>query len=292
MIKIRTDINANYKGIFFNGKTVRQRINPNLPITSPNTPEILDIAINDKCNAGCTYCYTDAKKTGNNFSNIISKAINLWGDLDQNEKPFQIAIGGAGESTLHPDWCEFVKCVHDLGIVPNYTTNGMHTNNKILEYTEKYCGGVAISYHPHIKKVFHKAINDYSNINTILNCHVILSDNNSLNDLKDIYNKYNNVIKYFVILPYQNAGRGKYIDCKQTWVDCFNWINTLDVNRQKQFAFGALFYNFMKENNIALDIDIYEPEIYSGYLLMDDSYNKIRNSSYDLTIKKTYDIYN
>ena len=81
-----------------------------------------------------------------------------------NERPFQIAIGGAGESTIHPDWVEFVKCVKDMEIMPNYTTNGMHLSNEIIRATEDYCGGVAISWHPHISKTFDKAVLKLSEI--------------------------------------------------------------------------------------------------------------------------------
>lgn len=209
----------------------------------------------------------------------------MWGSLNLNERPFQIAIGGAGESTIHPDWVEFVKNVNDLGITPNYTTNGMHLSNDILKATEDYCGGVAVSYHPHIKSVFDKSIDKLSEIKTKLNAHIILGDKQSLIDLKVIYEKYKNIIDYFVILPYQAAGRGISIDVNNTWNETFKWISTLEIERQSQFAFGALFYEWMKENNVNLNIDLYEPEMFSGYRLMDDSYKILRKSSYNLERK-------
>ena len=52
-MKIRKDISANYKAIFFNGKTVRMRIDNSLPILTPTNPEIEDVAINSKCFANC-----------------------------------------------------------------------------------------------------------------------------------------------------------------------------------------------------------------------------------------------
>lgn len=285
---MRTRINylSNYRSIFLNGKTFRTKINSTLPILSPSTVEIEDVAINSKCYANCSYCYTSATKNGVNFDNIISKAEEVWGSVKMNERPFQIAIGGAGESTLHYQWYGFVRKVNELGIVPNYTTNGMHINENILSYTEKYCGGVAVSYHPHIKNIFNKAINEYSKINTLLNTHVIVGTPESLFDLKQIYEAYKDVIKYFVILPYQAVGRAVDIDTHEVWVQTFNWINMLPSERQKQFAFGALFYKWMLQNPISLKIDIYEPEIYSGCRIFDDSYQILRKSSYDLTPKK------
>lgn len=284
-MRVRTDNNANYKSVFFNGKTVRQRINPLLPITAPKYAEIEDVAINSKCFANCSYCYTSATKNGTNFDNIVDKAIDIWGSVEMNGRPFQIAIGGAGESTIHPHWVDFVKTVNELGITPNYTTNGMHLSDAILDATEKYCGGVAVSYHPHISSVFNRAIMDLSKINTMLNAHIIIGDEHSIIDLQSIYEQYKNVIKYFVILPYQSKGRAKQIDTSGVWKQTFLWISNLPEHRRKQFAFGALFYEWMLTNNIPLDLNIYEPEIYSGYRIFDDTYKQLRKSSYNLEVK-------
>jgi MoaA/NifB/PqqE/SkfB family radical SAM enzyme len=286
MNRIRIDEIANYRGIFFNGKTVRQRILPEFPISSLSTPEIEDVAINSKCFAACSYCYTNALKSGNNFDNIIEKAEMVWGELPMNQRPFQIAIGGAGESTLHPDWPEFIKKVKELGIMPNYTTNGMHLSDEILDITEKYCGGVALSYHPHIKGVFEKAMNKLSKIQTRLNLHIIIGDSKSFSDLKLIYETYKDSVEYFVILPYQSVGRAPKIDTTQTWADLFLWLETLPQRGLKQFAFGALFYEYLNVNKPGFEICVYEPEMYSGYRLFDDTYKILRKSSYDLTPKK------
>jgi hypothetical protein len=283
MIKIRQDKSANYKSIFFDGKTIRMRLDNSKPILTPTNPEIEDVAINSKCFANCSYCYTSATKEGSNYDNIVEKAHLVWGSLPETERPFQIAIGGAGESTIHPDWVNFVKEVNILGIMPNYTTNGMHLSEEVLKATEAYCGGVAVSYHPHIPLVFHKAIKTLSEIKTRLNVHVILGDAESLDALQSIYYTYADVLDYIVVLPYHAACRAKEIDTKKVWLEAFEWINTVESSK---FAFGALFYNFLLENKVGLNMSIYEPEIYSGYRMMDDSYNLLRTSSYDLTPKK------
>ena len=281
---IRIDKESNYKSIFFNGKTIRQKINPFFPITSPKYAEIEDVAINTKCLANCNYCYVSALSTGDNFKSIIDKT-SVWESVNQNERPFQIAIGGAGEPTLHPEFIEFVKKVKSLNITPNYTTNGMHLSQEILKATEEYCGGVALSYHPHIKKVFNIAIDQLSKIKTKLNIHIILGTKESLNDTKELFNKYKDVIEYFVILPYQASGRGKEIETDLVWKEFFDWISMISEEYQSKFAFGALFYDWMLKNDTKIDIDIYEPEIYSGYRIMDDSYELLRVSSYNLDPK-------
>jgi len=287
-MKIRIDKEANYRGVFFNGKTVRQRIDPSKSIGTPRLPEIEDVAINNKCLANCSYCYTSAVKEGQNFDNIIDKALEVWGNLEKENRPFQIAIGGAGEATMHPDFCEFIANVHAMGIVPNYTTNGMHLDDRTLHFTEKYCGGVALSWHPHIKKIFHEAMAKLKYLNNIkLNTHVILGAPGSLDDLKFLYETYTENFDYYVILPYQAAGRGTHVETEIEWLNTFQWIASLPKEQQSKFAFGALFYEWMKDKNLPLKVDMYEPEIYSGYRMMDDNYKILMKSSYDTT-PKTY----
>lgn len=281
-MRIRTYKDSNYKAIFFNGKTIRQRLDSSRPFAVTPTPEIEDVAINSKCFANCSYCYTSATKAGTNFDDIVSKAELVWGSMQQSDRPFQIAIGGAGESTIHPDWVAFVRRVNELGIVPNYTTNGMHLSAEILDATERYCGGVAVSYHPHIKNVFHEAVDKLSRIRTKLNAHVIIGTPESLEDLKELYGRHRDRIDYFVVLPYQAAGRAATIDVDDTWRRTFEWIRTVE---QEKFAFGALFYEWLQKNDTKLDMSIYEPELFSGYRMMDDTYNKLRRSSYDLREK-------
>lgn len=282
MVKIRKDIGANYKAVFFDGKTIRLRIDNNKPITTPKHAEIEDVAINSKCFANCSYCYTSATKLGYNFDNIIEKADKVWGSLKEEERPFQIAIGGAGESTIHPDWVKFVKHVKSLGIMPNYTTNGMHLSNDILQATADYCGGVAVSYHPHIKPTFIKAVDKLSELDTKLNAHIILGDEQSFIDMVEIYEKYSDKLDYLVILPYQAAGRGTPIETHETWLKAFDWIASVKSNK---FAFGALFYNWLLDNKVPIKMSIYEPEIYSGYRMLDHNYETLFKSSYDLTPK-------
>ena len=282
MVKIREYKESNYKSIFFNGKTVRLKFDNLRPILDIPIPEIEDVAINTKCFANCSYCYTSALKSGTNFNDIVVKANEVWGGLPQNERPFQIAIGGAGESTLHPNWVEFVTQVKKLGIMPNYTTNGMHLSNEILKATEDICGGVALSWHPHISKTFHNSIDKLKELKTSLNLHIIIGPKHSLSELKALYALYSKYVDFFVLLPYSASGRGKEIQTQIVWEETFKWVKSVN---EKQFAFGALFYDWLLKNEVDLPMSIYEPEIYSGYRIMDDKYKLLYKSSYNLTLK-------
>lgn len=273
---------GNYKSFFTDSfKTLR------LSEEAPVTPELEDVAINNRCFANCPYCYTNALKSGIDFDNILDKADEVWGRLELNDRPFQIAIGGAGEPTLHKDFVPFVRHVRELGIVPNYTTNGMHLNDVILKATEEYCGGVALSWHPHIHKVFMEAANILRDVKTKLNFHVIISDKTSLYNLEMLYETYKDQIEYFVILPYQAVGRARELDVERTWLELFQWIYTKSFAEQRKFAFGALFYDFLKRNNVSLEMSLYNPDVYSGYRMLNNNYKTLYKSSYDLTEKNT-----
>lgn len=284
--KIRIDEPANYVSLFTPDlKTIRCRIRENESFSTPSTPEISDIAINSKCMAGCPYCYISSKKTGDNFENIVEKARDLWGNLTENERPFQIAIGGAGEPTLHPDFPQFCEEVRKMGIIPNYTTNGMHLTESVLAATRNHCGGVALSWHPHLGyDHFSSAINTLKDHTNNLNVHIVVGLKDSVSDLKRIYDDFKNVIKYFVLLPYQKVGRAKDDVLISEFEDAFKFME--DSKEPHRFALGALFYDYIKDRKFNFDIEIYDPEIFSGYRTMDDEYMILKHSSYDRRPKK------
>jgi len=284
LLRKREFAELNYKSIFYKGKTIRQKIHQNESFKPLPFAELEDVAINSKCLANCSYCYTSATKLGKNFDNVVEKALEVYGSMNMNERPYQLAIGGAGEPTLHPDFPEFVKTISDLNILPNYTTNGMHLTDKVIEATQKYCGGVAVSYHPHIEKVFHKAIAQLTEAGIRTNIHFIVGEEGSSDKFFKLYDDLQNIgIEYFVLLPYQAVGRGKQINVIKEWDKLFKKLLTMKI---KNMAFGALFYDYINNNDFQkLDLDVYEPEVFSGYRMFDDSYKLLRKSSYDLKPK-------
>lgn len=74
-MKIRVDHKANYRAMFFNGKTVRTRIDRFKPITTPTNPEIEDVAINSKCLAACFIAGTKIN-TSSGYKDIEDININ------------------------------------------------------------------------------------------------------------------------------------------------------------------------------------------------------------------------
>lgn len=179
--------------------------------------------------------------------------------MSENQKPTQIAIGSEGCPTIHPDFCEFLETIYNLGIVPNYTTNGITISNilygtdeeynlgqKILDYTEKYCGGVAVSantWNERINDRWKAAVNILSTRDIHINIHYIIKDKESVNEFLDIYNEFKDKVLYFVVLPLMDSGRSvdKFSE------ESFDYLVSQELDFSK-IAFGAHFYESLVKN--------------------------------------------
>lgn len=256
--RIRTFPESNYKAIYIDWKTLRIALDHNKPILPLQYPEFMDIKITDKCHGRCLYCYQDSLPNKGHCTDVVKKIKDYFGPMSENQRPFQVAIGG-GEPTLHPDFIEVLKTFYDLGITPNYTTNGMLITEDIVQATEKYCGGIAITCHKHLENCWKTAIEKFSG-KCKVNLHILISDKESIDYFLQIYQQYGGKIEYFVLLPYVAKGRAvpKEIDYEFLF-------KTLDRTNKKDLAFGAKFYDALKTRQ-DIKVDLYEPEIMSKYL--------------------------
>lgn len=266
----------NYKAFHINGKTIRIALNPEEPITELLIPEFYDISVTSHCKGNCNFCYQDSLSSKKHDLTILDKFKSFFKDMSENDKPFQIAFGG-GEPTSHPLFLDIIKECYDMGIVPNYTTNGMWSKStknikNIIEYTKKYCGGVAVSTHDHLKQYWEKAVEYYLNENIFTNLHVIIGNKKSIDDFNEVYKKYHNKVKYFVLLPLTPIGR-----CKDAFNEWDYFCQTIDGN-SPDIAYGANFYPFLLKDKNKFNVSLYEPEIFSKYLDLETM--KIYKSSF------------
>ena len=277
-IKTRIELEANYRSIWCNGKTLRFAIDTTKPITELKYPEFYDIKVTGNCEGNCPYCYMSSIKEPH-YENIIEKTRNFFKDMSSNELPYQVALGG-GEPTSHPDFVELLRVLkEEFDICPNYTTNGMFVNqdnlNEILEATKTYCGGVAVSCHPHLLGYWSSAAEFFIQKGIRLNFHLIISDKQSIDDFVDIYNLWKQDVEYFVLLPYGNQGRAEPKE-----IDWEYLVQKLPEN-QSQIAFGANFYPYLLKGGHNIKVALYEPEIMSKFLDLKDM--KIYPSSFNIT---------
>lgn len=266
MLKKRVEENSNYSAIYINGKTLRFAIDPSKPITELNYPEFYDIKVTGNCEGKCPYCYMDSK-IENHYENIVEKTRSFFDSMPKDSLPFQVALGG-GEPTSHPDFIELIRVLkEEYDICPNYTTNGMWADNDscddLIKATKEYCGGVAISCHPHLFDFWQKAAILYSTHNIKLNFHIIISDKESIDYFEEIYNKWKDRIDYFVLLPYGNQGRAE-----EKVIDWEYLVEKLPENQSK-IAFGANFYPYLLKGGHNIKISLYEPEIMSKFITLE-----------------------
>lgn len=274
-LRTRREPEANYSSVFLDGKTLRMPIDSKKPITELKYPEFLDVSFGTFCEGKCQDCYASANPKGEHYSNVVQKVKDYFGKMTENERPFQVAIGGGQEPLAHPEFAEALKAFSELGIVPNYTTNGVLFDDKVVELTKKYCGGIAITCHPHLEQHWRKALALAIQNKLRINIHLMISDTQSIERGRKIFDEYKDQVDYFVLLPRMNVGYAaknpKQIDYDtlEKWVD--------EIYKTNKVAFGANFFEFLKKAK-KWDIAIYPPEIFSKYLVCDDNMSIYRNS--------------
>lgn len=308
LIKARYDNSKNYFALFIgNEQTIRFSISDNNEIEKLPylDSEMYDIAINNKCAGGCDYCYISAMMTGTNYENIVDKAVKLFDrpvtkadpdivreglklyfktdvsdfiniyNVPQSTKPFQIAIGGAGEPTMHPDFPEFLKTIYQLDIVPNFTTNGMHLPPKVLEAADKYVGGISVTLHEHLEKYWRKAIKVYSELDIKLHVHQIIYDETDTKKMQGFIEEYPDIT--VVLLPFQHVGFGASYPEKDLKFYDKLFATIVDNKWENRVAYGAGFYEYLLSNNV-VNASLYEPHGYSCYLDLKDDVSLYRTS--------------
>lgn len=210
----------------------------------------------------------------------------------------QLSPTSTGEPTIHPEFCEFLKTVYESGVIPNYTTNGINLTFsgkltpehrrvlKILEYTEKYCGGVAVSFgNTSLESYARRAVDNLMDINININLHHIISDIQSVQRFLDIWDEYGDAIKYHVLLPLMPSGRSTKGLEPEAWKLLEKTIINLGI---KNVAFGAHFVNNLKDSTIKTWL--YPPESLSKNVILQKDKVIITPSSFNLNPVKVIDL--
>lgn len=294
-MKSRTVEESNYKSVWLpSGKTIRMAIDSNKPITELEYPEFYDIKITDKCNGKCKGCYMDSTENTPHYENVVENLRKFFSSTPKEHLSYQIAYGG-GCPVSSPEFNEIIRMTkEEFNICPNFTTNGMwsyeFSEEEIknhIKITKKYCGGVAVSAHPHLEKYWRKAINLYLDNGIRTNFHHIISDEESIDKFLKIFEEYKDRVEYFVLLPFKAVGRGKGMEENISW-DYLVKKFPKDKNDSAKIAFGANFYPYLLKRDLDVSVSLYEPEILSKFIDMKDG--NVYPSSF-ATDKPMYNIF-
>ena len=297
----------NYNAFWYNLKTTRfgEGVASEL---APDKAEFYDVSIGTKCNSSCSFCYVSASNDGECYENICEtwiKWMSLYYEKNNNgiietDKPFQIAIGSQGEPSLSPQFCEFLETVYNTNVVPNYTTNGIILSywdkpgtryfllaNKILEYTKKYVGGVAVSFgNKSLRKFAKDAVNgliEKGNVN--INLHHIISTKESVDEFVEIWKEYNDKIAYHVLLPLMPSGRST----KGIEEGVFEYLEEkIEEKDMKNVAFGAHFIKYLENSKIKTWL--YPAESLSKNVILTKDKVQITPSSFDMNPIKVIEL--
>jgi MoaA/NifB/PqqE/SkfB family radical SAM enzyme len=171
-------------------------------------PELADISISNHCTKGCSFCYRNSKPN-REFMSLEDYCFAL-DSLAHAELGgvFQVALGG-GEPLEHPQFLEIIDATVERGIVPNFTTNGLHLTDCICQRIKNKVGAVAIS----ISKMdeLNTEAMDMLRRNAIrTNVHYVLSALNIREATAIVNGDYNarfEGVNAIVFLTYKPAGR-------------------------------------------------------------------------------------
>lgn len=265
-MKMRVFPESNYKGIYFNDKTMRIALDPSKPIDELEYPEFYDVKLTEYCLGKCPECYMDSKPNDPHAENLVQKVYDYFGSMSENERPFQVALGG-GEPTTHPEFIDCLLVFYGLGITPNYTTNGMFIDygpiaiEYLMRATQQLCGGVAISCHEHLDTYWKRAAGYYKSWNIKLNFHIIISDEYSIDRFRRIHDEWFDSVDYFVLLPYGAQGRAK--EKQIEW----DYLVERAPEDTSKLAFGANFHPYLVNNPGPYNkVSLYEPEAMSQFI--------------------------
>jgi organic radical activating enzyme len=270
-MKFREVPESNYRSFWLpSGKTIRIQIDPSKPITELEYPEFYDIKLTNQCAGACKYCYQNSTTSEAHFDDVVGKLRRFFTSIPKQHLPYQIAYGG-GEPTSHPDFNEVMRMTkEEFDICPNYTTNGqwidehLDHKEKLLQTTKNYCGGVAVSCHPHLEMQWGEAAHAYNQFGVRLNFHNIISDKASIDKFIEIFNEWKSKVEYFVLLPHMAVGRAEHID-----LDWDYFVKVFPKENTDQIAFGANFYPYLQRKDLDIKVSLYEPEIMSKYVSLE-----------------------
>lgn len=139
------------------------------PFWAMDGPELLDVAITNYCEHGCSFCYRHSNRYGRHMS--LSDMQRVVTQASQ-AGVLQMALGG-GNPNQHPQFVQILHMIRESGIVPSYTSNGEGLTDDILKATKETCGAMAISLYPPYYR-YESLVLHISEYGIKLNLHVIL----------------------------------------------------------------------------------------------------------------------
>ena len=247
------------------GRTLRDN-----PIYAP-VPELADISISNHCTKGCSFCY---RNSGNNQEWMsVEDYCRVLDSMNHPEygNVFQVALGG-GEPLEHPDFIDIIDETVSKGIVPNFTTNGIHLTDSICRNIQGKVGAVALSATT-VNEVEQEKIAMLCGYGIKTNIHYVLSSNNieeAIDIANGIFDRRLASVNAIVFLTYKPAGRAKSTCVIKKSDNLDTFIKTVGGKRASKLKIGfdACFVPMLLSRNIVNQalVDCCEGGFFSVYV--------------------------
>lgn len=263
-------------------------------------PELADISISNHCTKGCSFCYRNSSNNHEWLS--IDDYCRVLDAMNHPEHGniFQVALGG-GEPLEHPDFIEIINETVKRGIVPNFTTNGIHLTEDICKKIKGKVGAVAISTIS-MDEIQCEKIDLLHKNDIEANVHYVLSSNNideAIHIARGDFNEKLRDVNAIIFLTYKPAGRADMDGVIRKSEQLAAFIKTLGDKKivRPRIGFDACFVPMLLRYsivNIAL-VDSCEGGYFSVYIdhkmnVMPCSFSGGRDS-YSLAEYDFYDIW-
>lgn len=137
------------------------------------SPITVNLAITEKCNQECNFCFVNSDYRGKNFPlDKIKKVLDECARADV----FNIKLFG-GEPFIHPDVVEITKYAYNKGFDVAFSSNGTLIDEKMVKNIKDYISAGAISIHG-FKDTHEKIINRKNFFKKSLNAIEVLTSYN------------------------------------------------------------------------------------------------------------------
>lgn len=206
-------------------------------------PELADISISNYCTNNCDFCYRDSRPDGlfmtvEDYKYILQcLSHSHWGNV------FQVALGG-GEPLEHPDFLDMIKVTNEFGIVPNFTTNGIHLNKEIAHSLSGNIGAAAVSISD-IRELTNIDLKVMFSFGIKTNLHFLLSNETIEQAIHILEGQFDDIAKgvnAIIFLTYKPTGRAVSDKCLIWSEELRRFLRLIHENKYKiRVGFDACF---------------------------------------------------
>ncbi|MGC4120284.1 MAG: radical SAM protein [Myxococcales bacterium] len=193
-------------------------------------PEMVDLKITDRCNAGCTFCYQDSRPDGAHarMEDILDRLHEL-----KRAQVLEVVLGG-GEPTEHPQFSRIVGEIQRRGMRAGFTTRQLDWRRRVDESQANWSEvrwAYSISSVDDAERVTQMRPNAHPAIHVVMGTEVSRPE-----PLRQVAELCKKSWLQLVLLGFKSKGRASSL----TAIDDSHWFDVCAAAGLKQVAIDAV----------------------------------------------------